>query len=217
MKPYTILFCMMSADGSFISDRFDTDLYYETGYALGADAVMTGADSMLTGLESFAGRSPDESCPHEKAGDASLPWLVVSDSKGRLFGHLGHYRHMEFIRDVIVLVSQATPASYVRYLEDNSYGYIRAGFDRCDLVEAVAKLGNDFGIKILRVDSAGALAGTFLDEGLADRLVLITSPFIARTPSRRPFGALVKDVALDLVECKAQRGGHVMATYIVNQ
>lgn len=216
MKPYTILFCMTSADGSFVSDRFDTDLYYETGYALGADAVMTGADSMLAGLESFAGKSPDESSPRGKAGDASLPWLVVSDSKGRLFGHLGHYRHMEYIRDVIVLVSKETPASYVRYLEDNSYGYIRAGSDRCDLAEAVARLGIDFGIKLLRVDSVGALAGAFLDEGLADRMVLITSPFIARTPSIRPFGALGKDVALELVDCKALRGGHVMSTYRVN-
>lgn len=215
MRPETILFCMTSADGSFISELLDIDLYYETGYTFGADAVMAGADSMLTGLEGFAGKSPDESYPCEKAGDTSLPWLVISDSKGRLFGHLGHYRHMEYIRDVIVLVSEATPVSYLRYLEENSYRHIKTGSDRCDLADALMKLGGDFGIRLLRVDSVGALAGAFLQEGLADKLVIIVSPFVARTPSLRPFGALGKDVALELIASEPLRDGHVMTTYKV--
>ena len=213
MRPETILFCMMSADGSFISERLDIDLYYETGYALGADAVMAGADSMLTGLEGFAGKSPDESYPEDKAGDDSLPWLVISDSRGRLMGHLGHYRHMEYIRDVIVLISESTPPSYVRYLEDNRYRYVKSGAERCDLDAALEKLGGDFGIKLIRIDSVGALAGAFLEGGLADRLVFIMSPFIARTPSLRPFGGLSKDIAMELVSSEELRDGHIMATY----
>ena len=53
MKPKVTVFSMITQDAGYVSGLLDVDLYYEVGYALGADAVMAGADSMLEGLKGF--------------------------------------------------------------------------------------------------------------------------------------------------------------------
>jgi riboflavin biosynthesis pyrimidine reductase len=215
MKPKVSLLCMVSQDAGYISKDFDMQLYYEAGYKLGADAVIAGADTMLEGLTGFGDSPCIETGPPKKAKDPELPWLVITDSKGRMISLLGHYREMEFVRDVIVLVASSTPTEYVEYLKKYGYRYISAGRQRCDLTECLEGLRNSINIQHLRVDSVGSLATAFLNECLSDEITMIYSPIITKSPSPRAFDGLKRDIGLSLISTDTLRHGNIMATFTI--
>lgn len=217
MRPKVSLLCMITQDAGYESQGLNVDIYYEAGFELGADAVMAGADSMLEGLAGFGGAANDESFPAEKAADPSLPWLIITDSRGRLSGNLGNYRNMEYIRDVIVLISESTPEEYIGYLDRNGYRYLKTGKARCDIGKALEKLHSELGIRHVRVDSVGSLASQFLNEGLADEMLTIFSPFVLKSPSARAFSGLVRDIGLSLVSTGPLRDGYILARYLIEK
>jgi len=217
LKPKVTIFSMITLDAGYVSGLLDVDLYYEAGYALGADAVMAGADSMLEGLAGFGQAPCDETLPEEKRHDFNLPWLVITDSRARLMGYLGHYRNMEYIRDVLVLISEATPKAYVDYLRQNGYDYVVSGHDRCNLGLALEQLALKHCLKHIRADSVGSLATSLLNEGLADELAVIFSPFISKSPSPRAFDGLLKDVRLSPISNETLRNGYFMARYAIGK
>ncbi len=217
MKPKVTIFSMITLDAGYVSGLLDVDLYYEAGYALGADAVMAGADSMLEGLAGFGQAPCDETLPEEKRHDFNLPWLVITDSRARLMGKLGHYRNMEYVRDVLVLVSKATPKEYIDYLEKNSYEYYVSGDDRCDMSEALDQLNLYCHIEHIRVDAVGSLAASLLNEGLADELCVIVAPYLLQSPSLRAFDGLNKDIRLFPVSSGPLRNGYMITTYKIEK
>ena len=147
----------------------------------------------------------------------NLPWLVITDSRARLMGQLGHYRNMEFVRDVVVLVSKATPKEYIEYLEKNAYEYYISGDDRCDMSEALDQLNLYRRIEHVRVDAVGSLATSLLNEGLADELCVILAPYLLQSPSLRAFAGLKKDVRLFPVSSQPLRNGYFITMYKIEK
>jgi 2,5-diamino-6-(ribosylamino)-4(3H)-pyrimidinone 5'-phosphate reductase len=208
---------MITLDAGYVSGLLDVDLYYEAGYKLGAGVVMVGADSMLEGLEGFGQAPCDETRPEQKRNDCDLPWLAITDSHARLMGKLGHYRNMEYIRDVLMLVSKATPKEYVDYLEKNSYEYYVVGDDRCDLAEGLEQLYLYHQSELVRVDAVGGLAVALLNEGLADELCVIHAPYLLKSPSLKAFEGLLKDVRLFPESTERLRNGYLLTRYRVDK
>ena len=218
MLPKVSILAMVAQNAGFTSPLLDIGAYYDLGYKLGADAVLAGADSMLTGLSSFGDRPADESVPEEKASDGNLPWLVITDSRGRMAGNLGHYRHMEYIRDCIVLASSSSPKDYLCYLEDNRYRSVLspAGPDgRADLEHSLGRLTADFGITHLRVDAVGRLSSALLNAGLVDEIVMIYAPLIEKKPGMTAFPGIERDIRLNLARLERLEGGYFCAYYSV--
>lgn len=218
MLPKVSILAMVAQNAGFTSPLLDVGTYYELGYSLGADAVLAGADSMLTGLSDFGEVPADESVPFEKSADGELPWLVITDSAGRMSGKLGHYRHMEYIRDCIVLVSDSSPKGYLDYLEENSYRKIigpKGPAGKVDLRHSLERLAADFGITHLRADAVGRLSSALLNEGLVDEIVMIYAPLIERTPDVTAFPGIDRDIRLSLCKLERLEGGYFFASYSI--
>lgn len=83
---------------------------------------------------------------------------------------------MPYLRDIIVLCSKTTPEEYLNFLKERNIDFIIAGEDKVDLKISIQKLGSDYGIKSIRVDSGGILNGTILRAGLVDEVHVLIHP-----------------------------------------
>ncbi|MFA7562283.1 MAG: dihydrofolate reductase family protein [Methanoculleus sp.] len=103
-------------------------------------------------------------------------------------GLLHFYRTMEHTKDVVILVSEATPEDYLDYLREREYPFIRCGKSRVDLKEALQELGERFGVAKMVSDSGPDLNDVLVQEGLVDTISLIVYPVIAGEREKRLFG-----------------------------
>ena len=104
-RPRVTLHNLTSLDGRLDGFTPDVGLYYETAARLPQQAVLTGSGTLLaaaaaegidlSGADAARGDGPPPT-------DASLPWLVVVDSAGRV-SRLDWLRGRPFWRDVLVL------------------------------------------------------------------------------------------------------------------
>jgi 2,5-diamino-6-(ribosylamino)-4(3H)-pyrimidinone 5'-phosphate reductase len=140
------------------------------------------------------------------------------DSRGILEGLLHIYRKMEYCKDLIVLVSERTPESYIRYLEEREYDHIVTGTEHVDLRKALEKCRERYGFGRIAVDSGNTLCGVLLDEGLAHRISLVISPVIVGKEAVNLFGkAGGSGKALKLLECETMDSGHLHLIYGINE
>jgi 2,5-diamino-6-(ribosylamino)-4(3H)-pyrimidinone 5'-phosphate reductase len=213
MRPKVSIMSIMSPDGGYVSPGFDVGLYYEVAGLLEADAVLIGADTALEGLAGSGDSSFTESNPAEKVSNTKLPWLFITDSMGRMSGKLAPYRNMEYVRDVVVLISESTSSQYRKYLEDNFYGFIVAGKGKCDLIAALEEISRIYGIKHLRADTVGNLGAALINSSLADEICIIYSPLLIGDASPKAFPGLKEIRVLKLISSRRARGGHYIVRY----
>lgn len=92
---------------------------------------------------------------------------------------LHFYRRMEYVRDIIVMVSEKTPGAYIHYLEERDYEYVVAGSGRVDMSDALSKLVERYGIGTVVSDTGGRLDTALLESGLVDEISLVVSPILS--------------------------------------
>ncbi len=209
----------VSVDGAIKDFELDIGLHYEIADKIKADAHLIGSETAKTGIEMFTQNIPveeaaDFSRPATKS-DETKPYWVISDSKGRLKGLLHVYRRSCYCRDVIVIVSEATPESYVFYLKERDYIVITAGKDKIDFREALDKLSNYYNVKTVLTDSGGGLTSVLLSEGLVDELVLLFSPVVVGKVATSLFRHVTNHVNLELIRSERIRGNHLLVFYRV--
>lgn len=117
MFPELIIHNTISLDGSLSGFSADIGLHYQILGSLEPDAMLVGSNTAKTGAEMFIGSIPPEkpsdlAKPAYKADDAR-PYGIIADSRGILEGMLHVFRRSEYCQDVIVMISERTPASYV--------------------------------------------------------------------------------------------------------
>lgn len=122
---------------------------------------------------------------------------------------------MDYIRDIIVLISDSTPGSYIDYLRRYGYSCLVSGSVSVDLRSGVELLGKSFGIKHIWVDSAGRLAGAFFAQRAADELHPILSPFVSSSCALPVFTGPIEDIRLRLLSSRKIKGGNVLLKYAV--
>jgi 2,5-diamino-6-(ribosylamino)-4(3H)-pyrimidinone 5'-phosphate reductase len=186
MLPRVILYNGVSLDGRMDWYAGDVGLYYEVAAHWEVDAMLSGSETMVA---AFAAEEPpmqDEEVPEapERAPDDPRPLLVVVDSRGR-FRHWRRMLKVPYWRDGVALCSQATPQSYLDYLQQSQVDYILAGGDHVDLRAALEELNARYGVRVVRVDSGGVLNGALLRAGLVDEVSVLVHPSLVGGTSPR--------------------------------
>ncbi|MBU1671808.1 MAG: RibD family protein [Actinobacteria bacterium] len=213
MLPEVTIHNAVSIDGRLTGFMPDMGLYYELAGAVGENATLCGADTILAGLEEFgddAGSFSEDLPPGRRA---SLPLLVVTDSRGRVRSW-EQFLRMPFWRSGVSLCAESTPPEHLDYLDGVGIEVIRAGEVRVDLRAALEELSSRFGVERVRVDSGGSLNGALLKEGLVSEVSALVSPLVVGD-SQVPFfyGAFRQPVEMELLSAEELRGDHVLLRY----
>ena len=146
------------------------------------------ADGRLDGFAADPGAGPEVDPMPVVAGFDELvreprPALVVVDSRGSV-RNWRHAMAQPWYGNHISLVSASTPREHLAYLNRRGVTVIEAGDDRVDLAAALRVLEEGHGVRRVRTDGGGQLAGTLLAAGCVDELVV---PAVSGSPPRCPW------------------------------
>jgi 2,5-diamino-6-(ribosylamino)-4(3H)-pyrimidinone 5'-phosphate reductase len=218
MLPKLIIHNLISLDGSIDSFEPYLDNYYEVAVSFGAEAILFGSNTIEKAIPEVPLETEfDFRKPNPRPDDKRPFWIIV-DSRGRL-RNLHLYRRSEYCRDIVVLVSETTPKSYLTdYLAKRNYSYIMAGEDHVDFRKALELLSERYGVKVIRTDSGGILNSILLEQGLVDEINLIISPVLVGKGHTNLFRSLnlsENNIKLKSYKCEALKGGQVLLAYRV--
>lgn len=217
--PSVIIHNEVSLDGS-VKD-FDSDMgtYYTIAARYKPDAHMVGSVTVFSASEDLPAEEPADFLKPEISPSDPRPYWVIVDSKGILTGMLHFYRRMEYIKGIIVLVSESTPAGYMDYLKERNFDVIVKGSGQVDLKEALIVLKEKFGIKTIITDSGGVLNSALISNALVNEISLIISPQLVGTAATNLFRTLNPEQPLKLKfkSCEAQSDGHVWMRYTLKK
>lgn len=218
MYPEVIIHNSVSLDHAVTGFDIDLGLHYGALLAFKPEATLVGSATAKSGIEMFhdVTQPEKESDRHrpESRPDDRRPIGVFVDSRGVLKGLLHFYRNMEHIRDVVVLVSEATPEDYLDYLREREYPFIRCGTERVDLKAALRELKERFGISRVVSDTGSDLNNVLIREGIADTVSLIVYPVVFGG-RKKLFDGVGKLVTLELKKAVPTEQGAVHLVYAV--
>ena len=221
MSHRVIIHTTVSLDTATTGYDIDIGLHYEILLAFGPEALLVGSTTARTGIETFLDIDQPEGAADlrrpEVRPDDPRPIGVFVDSRGVLKGLLHVYRQMEHIKDVVVLVSEATPEDYLAYLREREYPFVRCGTERVDLRAALDELEERFGVTRVVTDSGGGLSGALIEAGVADEVSLVVTPVIAGAGCTKLFRGVDVPVDLELIGAKEAGKGRVHLRYGVKR
>lgn len=219
MKTRIILHNSISLDCSFIGLTPDMEEHYRIVNSYKPDVYMAGSNTAKTGIETYGdtGQQETEADFVKPYRDNSLSYWVIPDSKGILKGLLHHYRRFEYCRDVIILVSETTPADYLNYLDQRQYDYLIAGKNNVDFRDAVRQLAEKYDVRTILVDTGSRLGNVLLNNDLVDEISLVISPEILGMLSQNLFERVERKIDLGLKNCEALKNGYLWVTYEVKK
>ena len=139
--------------------------------------------------------------------------------KWALKGLLHTCRRFEFCKDVVVLVSEATPREYLEHLEERNYDYHVVGKKHVDLEKALEILSVKYGVKTLLADTGRVLGNLLLNKGLASEISLLIHPVLVGNKSYNMFSNVNKTFSarLKLDKTEILDKGYVWLVYTVSQ
>lgn len=181
-----VLFNAVSADGRLDWLSPDLGQFYGLAGTWHEDATLVGSETVVAAM---AGTPPEEgeAPPAQPAyPNDGRALLVVVDSRGRVRDWQAMLES-GFWRSALALVSAATPAEYLNYLDRRRVPYFVSGRERVDLRAALAELHGRYDVKLVRVDSGGSLNGALLRAGLVDEVSLLVHPYLVGGTSPRSF------------------------------
>jgi len=219
MLPKVIIHNSVSLDGSLTDFEPNMELHYQIAGNYKPDAHLIGSNTVKVGTELYGeGVPPEEAKDFEKPKRAgSLPYWVIPDTEGALKGLLHTCRRFEFCKDVIVLVSEATPKEYLKHLEERDYNYHVVGKKHVDLEEALELLYEKYGVKTVLADTGRVLGNLLLTHGLASEISLLIHPVIVGNKSYNMFSNVSEAVSLKLDKTEILGKGYVWLVYTVNK
>ena len=195
----------------------DMELHYRLAGSFSPDANLIGSATVITGQEMFGGsvppEEPDDFVPPLR--DKGLPLWVIVDSEGKLAGMLHTCRRFEYCRDVLLLVSDATPQTYINHLEERNYKYIRTKGLKADITESLSVLYQDYGVRRILTDTGQVLGNILLNLGLVDEVSLLIHPIIKGENAYNMFGNTLDNLKLTLTGEEKFDNGCVWVRYRV--
>ena len=116
-----------------------------------------------------------------------------------------------------MLISEATPKSYIEYLTERNYDYILTGDDHVDYASAFEVLYDKYNCRVIRTDSGGILTNVLLEQGLVDEVSLIISPCLVGKDMPYVFRSLSlnKNIGLDLISHEVVGDDYLSLVYKV--
>jgi 2,5-diamino-6-(ribosylamino)-4(3H)-pyrimidinone 5'-phosphate reductase len=204
MLPKVIIYNSVSVDGAVKDFEVNIPLHYMIAARFEADAFLVGSVTSKTGIETFMQPVPPEEPKDfqkpQVSSDDERPVWVIADTQGIMQGLMHVNRRSEYAKNVIVLISEATPKAYRDYLKERNYDTIQTGQNHVDLKAALEELNSRFGIKTVLTDTGGILASVLLDQGLADEVQLLVSSEIVGKNAVTQFRTLNKLVKMELLK-----------------
>jgi 2,5-diamino-6-(ribosylamino)-4(3H)-pyrimidinone 5'-phosphate reductase len=207
MLPKIITHNAISLDGSISGFSLDMDKYYAVAGSYHPDAMLVGSSTAKAGLEMYSDSIPDER-PSDfikpRITEEDLrPYWVIPDTHGLLQGRLHIFRRFEYCKDIILLLSEKSPESYVKYLLERNYDVIISGHEDIDLRRSLEILTQKYGCKVVLTDSGGNLNKALLEEGLVDEVSLLINPVLVDQRNLKLFRNLdlsQKNIHLELIK-----------------
>ncbi|MCW3999173.1 MAG: RibD family protein [Candidatus Bathyarchaeota archaeon] len=220
MLPKVIVYNTVSVDGAIRGFDVNVSLHYQVLGQFGADALLAGSATAKSGIELFYKTVPPEEIgdlqkPPPQPNDARPLW-VIADSHGNLMGLLHVHRKSGYAKDIVVLVSKATPQSYLDYLAHRNYDFIVAGDDHVDYHLALEELSRRYHIATVATDTGGVLAAYLLEAELVDEVQLLVAPEIVGAKATHLFRSLKHRVQLEFAQCRELQG-HVLLSFRVKK
>jgi len=215
MQTEIIIHNSISLDGSLTGFMPDMELHYKIAGDYKPNAHLIGADTVITGNEMFGEGIPDEvtSDFQQPERPEYLPWWIIVDSGARLKGMLHTCRRFEYCRDVIVLISEKTPAGYIDHLSERHYRFIKTGNDKVNLIPAIEKLRIEFGITKILTDTGRILGNILINLGIVSEISLLIHPLAVGEKSYNMFGDLQENKSFSLIKSEHFNNGCIWAVY----
>lgn len=209
-KPKVIVYNAASVDGRNTGFEVDMGQYYGLASTWKEDLTLVGSGTILSAPMEDYTETEDDFKPAEIKKDDSRGVMAVVDSGGRV-RIWSALRKSGYWKDFIALVSAATPAEYLNYLDKRHISRIKAGTDKVDLRAALVELGQR-GFATVRVDAGGVLNSLLLEQELVDEVSVLIHPALAGETGK-PFYKSDASVELKLVESKVIENGLVWLRY----
>ncbi|EAY00281.1 hypothetical protein TVAG_324000 [Trichomonas vaginalis G3] len=144
-----------------------------------ADAAICGSNTALEmGYQNPDINSERTDVPEGNfiAKDIKSPFLVVLDSTVKVGWKQGYAnKPLSPTANIIEVLSEKASPQYKNYFRRLNISYIIAGKDHVDLVPAVRKLKNVFGIKVLGVLGGATLCWSVVKSGICNELSICLS------------------------------------------
>ena len=164
MKPKIIMHTQISLDGR-IKGFDNPEVYYQVAGGIHSDAVLFGSNTVFTAFEKYPAETEADFEKIITSPEDPRPIGVIPDSRG-ILRSLHCLRNLGYLKEIVILVSTATPKEYLNYLEERHYAYIVSGNDHVDYEKAFQILHEQYGCKYMRTDSGGGLTNKLLENGL---------------------------------------------------
>ena len=215
MKPKIVMHSQISLDGRI--KGFDRpEVYYQIAGGILVDAVLFGSNTVLTAFEEYPAETEADFEKTTINMDDPRPIGVIPDSRGRL-RNLHCLRNLGYLKQIIILVSTATPKEYLYYLEKRNYAYIVAGNDHVDYKKAFQILYEQYGCECMRTDSGGKLTSILLENGLVDEISIVISPCFVGNKEKYLFESLLlpEKIKLELMKTEIVEQDYLSLRYKV--
>lgn len=214
MLPKVILHNSVSLDGSLTNFVPNMELHYTIAGKFDAEAHLIGSNTVKVGAELYGGPIPAEQKSDfvKPNRSESLPLWVIPDTKGTLRGILHTCRRFEFCRDVVIFVSEETPAEYIEHLEERNYSYHVVGKKHVNLERALRLLSEKYGVKTVLADTGRILGNLLLNQGLVTEISLLIHPIIVGATSYNIFSD-INNLKLKLLRSETLEKNYVWTVY----
>ena len=215
MRPKVIMHTQISLDGC-VRGFEDTGIYYLVANRFNADMVLFGSETVYKVAEDYPPETKKAFIkPAPNPDDNRVPW-IIPDSRGKL-RNLHVFRDTPYCKDIVLLISEATPKSYIEYLTERNYDYILTGDDHVDYASAFEVLYDKYNCRVIRTDSGGILTNVLLEQGLVDEVSLIISPCLVGKDMPYVFRSLSlnKNIGLDLISHEVVGDDYLSLVYKV--
>jgi 2,5-diamino-6-(ribosylamino)-4(3H)-pyrimidinone 5'-phosphate reductase len=201
MLPKIIVHNSISLDGSLTNFEVNMEIHYQIAGKYKPDAHLIGSNTIKTGIKLYGNVSLEEKKDFVKPKrDVNLPYWIIIDSKGSLFGLLHEVRRFEFCKDVIVLISEKTPKRYINYLKERNYDYLIIGKSKVDLKKSFELLFRKYKIKTILTDCGKILSNILINQGFVNEISLLIHPVIVGDKSYNIFSDITKKIKLKLLK-----------------
>ena len=219
MLPKGILHNTISLNGALSGFEADLELHYNIANRFKANGFIVGSSTIISANDSIPPEERKDFDRIDISDSDTRPYWVVVDSKGKLKDKLHFYRRMEYIKDIIVLISENSPDQYVEYLSERNYKTIRTGVDYVDYKKAFELLKSTYKIDTLLSDSGSTLNNILLNQQLIDEISLVISPILLSDSPNKLFNKieLAKQVSLELIESEELGKNHIWVRYRINK
>lgn len=214
MLPRVIVHNSISLDGSLINFDVDMELHYQLASRYKPDAHLIGSNTIKIGIDLYGSSPPEEKKDFRKPDrDKNLPYWIIIDTKGTLQNKLHEVRRFEFCKDIVVLISNKTPDSYINYLKERNYFFHLVGNEHVDLQKSLQFLYKKYNMKTILTDCGRMLSNLLLNQDLVDEISLLFHPVIVGDESYNIFNNTNKKIELKLLKNEILNETYVWLVY----